>query len=186
MGKPLCYTHLPVNSSLCILTVCLFSMPQGSFCTCPCGIVMPSTRCQILYPGAPLSQYDFCRLTLLLPRQIYAVGGFDGFYRLASVECYDTFSNSWSAVTPLLEAVSSAAVVPCLNKLYVIGGAVDDSANTDKVPWCQGTARIKGTLSEFALVETSCKEGARGCDSFFSGASSMPSSPAVILPGYFA
>ncbi|XP_062983326.1 kelch-like protein 35 [Elgaria multicarinata webbii] len=66
-------------------------------------------------------------------RWIYAVGGYDGFYRLASVECYDPFSNSWKAVAPLLEAVSSAAIVSCLNKLYVIGGAMDDGANTEKV-----------------------------------------------------
>lgn len=61
------------------------------------------------------------------------MGGFDGFYRLSSVECYDTFSNSWSTLAPLPQAVSSAAVVSCLNKLYVLGGAVDDTANTDKV-----------------------------------------------------
>ncbi|KAJ6664768.1 hypothetical protein lerEdw1_005740 [Lerista edwardsae] len=64
---------------------------------------------------------------------IYAVGGYDGFDRLSSVECYDAFSNSWMAVAPLPEAVSSAAAAPCLNKLYVIGGAVDDNTSTDQV-----------------------------------------------------
>lgn len=77
-------------------------------------------------------------LALLFLWQIYAVGGFDGFYRLSSVECYDTFSNSWSTLAPLPQAVSSAAVVSCLNKLYVLGGAVDDTANTDKVWLVQG------------------------------------------------
>ncbi|XP_010121775.1 PREDICTED: kelch-like protein 35 [Chlamydotis macqueenii] len=80
-----------------------------------------------------------------LQGKIYAVGGFDGFYRLSSVECYDTFSNSWSTLAPLPQAVSSAAVVSCLNKLYVLGGAVDDTANTDKVQ-CYDPEDDKWTL----------------------------------------
>uniref|UniRef100_A0A8D2KSR1 Kelch like family member 35 n=1 Tax=Varanus komodoensis TaxID=61221 RepID=A0A8D2KSR1_VARKO len=68
-----------------------------------------------------------------LQGKIYAVGGYDGVYRLSSVECYDPFSNSWAAVAPLLEAVSSPAVASCLHKLYVIGGATEDGANTEKV-----------------------------------------------------
>ncbi|XP_019467629.1 guanylate cyclase soluble subunit alpha-2 [Meleagris gallopavo] len=79
--------------------------------------------------------------------KIYAVGGFDGFYRLSSVECYDTFSNSWSTLAPLPQAVSSAAVVSCLNKLYVLGGAVDDTANTDKPQTIQQT--LQRTLQYF-------------------------------------
>ncbi|XP_078512370.1 kelch-like protein 35 [Lissotriton helveticus] len=65
--------------------------------------------------------------------KLYAVGGFDGFHRLSTVECYDSFSNSWTFIDAMLEAVSSAAITPCMNKLYVIGGAMDDYANTDKV-----------------------------------------------------
>ncbi|XP_019381126.1 PREDICTED: kelch-like protein 35 [Gavialis gangeticus] len=80
-----------------------------------------------------------------LQGKIYAVGGFDGFYRLSSVECYDTFSNRWSIVAPLPQAVSSAAIVPCLNKLYVLGGAVDDSVNSDKVQ-CYDPEENKWTL----------------------------------------
>ncbi|NXN95531.1 KLH35 protein, partial [Rhinopomastus cyanomelas] len=68
-----------------------------------------------------------------LQGKVYAVGGFDGFCRLSSVECYDPFSNRWSAVAPLPQAASSAAVASCLNKLYVLGGAVADTANTDTV-----------------------------------------------------
>ncbi|KAG8544922.1 hypothetical protein GDO81_021625 [Engystomops pustulosus] len=64
--------------------------------------------------------------------QIYAVGGFDGVKRLSTAERYNSFTNTWSPVTPMLEAVSSAAVVSCMNKLYVIGGAVN-YGNTDKV-----------------------------------------------------
>ncbi|XP_075706042.1 kelch-like protein 35 [Rhinoderma darwinii] len=68
-----------------------------------------------------------------LKGQIYAVGGFDGLKSLSLVERYNIFTNSWSPVTPMLEAVSSAAVVSCMNKLYVIGGAAEDYGNTDKV-----------------------------------------------------
>lgn len=49
------------------------------------------------------------------------------------MERYDPFSNTWESVEPLLEAVSSAAVVPCAGRLYVIGGARQDNISTDKV-----------------------------------------------------
>ncbi|XP_006885805.1 PREDICTED: kelch-like protein 35 [Elephantulus edwardii] len=65
--------------------------------------------------------------------QLFAVGGFDGLRRLRSVERYDPFSNTWSALAPLPEAVSSAAVAPCAGQLFVIGGAGPDGTNTDKV-----------------------------------------------------
>ncbi|XP_018426735.1 PREDICTED: kelch-like protein 35 [Nanorana parkeri] len=68
-----------------------------------------------------------------LKGQIYAVGGFDGQSRLSSMERYSSFTNSWTTGTPMLEAVSSAGVVSWMNKLYVIGGAVDDYRSTDKV-----------------------------------------------------
>ncbi|CAI9586617.1 unnamed protein product [Staurois parvus] len=68
-----------------------------------------------------------------LKGQIYAVGGFDGQSRLSTMERYSSFTNAWTAATPMLEAVSSAGVVTCKNKLYVIGGAVNDHQSTDKV-----------------------------------------------------
>lgn len=49
------------------------------------------------------------------------------------MERYDPFSNTWESAEPLLEAVSSAAVVPCAGRLYVIGGARQDNISTDKV-----------------------------------------------------
>ncbi|XP_043548744.1 kelch-like protein 24 [Chiloscyllium plagiosum] len=68
-----------------------------------------------------------------LQGKLYAVGGFNGFSRMSSVECYDPNSNSWSFTAPLLESVSSAAVVACLGKLYVIGGALTNQLNSNKV-----------------------------------------------------
>ncbi|KAF0886205.1 GDPD5 protein, partial [Crocuta crocuta] len=65
--------------------------------------------------------------------QLFAVGGFDGLRRLHSVERYDPFSNTWAPATPLPEAVSSAGVVACAGRIYVIGGAGQDGVSTNKV-----------------------------------------------------
>ena len=65
--------------------------------------------------------------------QVYAVGGYDGQSRLSSVECYDSFSNRWTEVAPMKEAVSSPAVASCAGKLFVIGGGPDDDTCSDKV-----------------------------------------------------
>lgn len=61
------------------------------------------------------------------------MGGYDGQNRLSSVECYDSFSNRWTEVAPLKEAVSSPAVTSCIGKLFVIGGGPDDNTCSDKV-----------------------------------------------------
>ncbi|XP_010900017.2 kelch-like protein 35 [Esox lucius] len=65
--------------------------------------------------------------------KLYAVGGFNGMERLSSVECYSIYDNQWQTVAPLLLAVSSAALAGCSGKLYVIGGAVSNDCNTNKV-----------------------------------------------------
>ncbi|XP_060091332.1 kelch-like protein 35 [Heteronotia binoei] len=90
-----------------------------------------------------------------LQGKIYAVGGYDGFGRLDSVECYDPFCNIWTAVTSLVQAVSSAAVASCLGRLYVIGGAVDNSANTDKVQ-CYDPATNQWSLRSPAPFNLRC------------------------------
>ncbi|KAJ7996830.1 hypothetical protein DPEC_G00222590, partial [Dallia pectoralis] len=65
--------------------------------------------------------------------KLYAVGGFNERDSLTSVECYSTYDNQWQTVAPLLLAVNSAALVGCSGKLYVIGGAVTNDCNTNKV-----------------------------------------------------
>ncbi|XP_078258106.1 kelch-like protein 24 [Rhinoraja longicauda] len=65
--------------------------------------------------------------------KLYAVGGFNGFSRMSSVECYNAAQNRWTFQAPLLEAVSSAAIAACLNKVLVIGGALSDKKNSNKV-----------------------------------------------------
>lgn len=72
--------------------------------------------------------------------QVYVVGGYDGQNRLSSVECYDSFSNRWTEVAPLKEAVSSPAVTSCVGKLFVIGGGPDDNTCSDKVSWLSWVA----------------------------------------------
>ncbi|KAL4608741.1 kelch-like protein 35 [Arapaima gigas] len=65
--------------------------------------------------------------------KLYAVGGYNGYQRLSSVECYNTYDNQWVEVAPLPLPVSSAALAACAGKLYVIGGAASDTCNTNKV-----------------------------------------------------
>lgn len=65
--------------------------------------------------------------------QAYAVGGYDGQSCLSNVEVYDSFSNRWTEVAPLKEAVSSPAVASCAGRLFVIGGEPDENSCTDKV-----------------------------------------------------
>ncbi|XP_039266429.1 kelch-like protein 24 isoform X2 [Styela clava] len=64
---------------------------------------------------------------------VYCFGGYDGKSRLNSVERYDSFSNCWQEVAPLLTAVSSCAVATCNRKIYVIGGGNDDTTSTAQV-----------------------------------------------------
>ncbi|KAM6157874.1 kelch-like protein 35 [Rhynchocyon petersi] len=89
--------------------------------------------------------------------QLFAVGGFDGLRRLRSVERYDPFSNTWTAVAPLPEAVSSAAVVTCAGQLYVIGGAGQDGNNTDKVQ-CFDPKEERWSLKSPAPFSQRCLE----------------------------
>lgn len=90
-----------------------------------------------------------------LKGQIYAVGGFDGQSRLTTMERYSSFTNAWTTATPMLEAVSSAGVVTCMNKLYVIGGAVDDHQSTDKVQ-CYDPMDDKWTYKSPAPFQKDC------------------------------
>ncbi|XP_076837908.1 kelch-like protein 24a [Brachyhypopomus gauderio] len=63
----------------------------------------------------------------------YAVGGYDGQSCLSSVEVYDSFSNRWTEVAGLKEAVSSPAIASCAGKLLVMGGEPDENSCSDKV-----------------------------------------------------
>ncbi|XP_077979712.1 kelch-like protein 24 [Glandiceps talaboti] len=65
---------------------------------------------------------------------IFAVGGWEGSARLESVERYDTWTNTWTFVSPMKMAVTSPAVVAHEGLLYVTGGAVlEDGDGIDLV-----------------------------------------------------
>ncbi|XP_067003128.1 kelch-like protein diablo isoform X2 [Anabrus simplex] len=55
---------------------------------------------------------------------VYAVGGWEGTFRLDSVERYDPETNSWHLIPPMRMAVTSPAVVAHDGMLYVTGGAI--------------------------------------------------------------
>uniref|UniRef100_A0A4W6CJU6 Kelch-like family member 6 n=1 Tax=Lates calcarifer TaxID=8187 RepID=A0A4W6CJU6_LATCA len=66
--------------------------------------------------------------------KVYAVGGFDGVQRLASVEAYDPFHNRWAQVNISFAAASFDRWI------YVIGGGPNGKLSTDKVQcWEPGT-----------------------------------------------
>uniref|UniRef100_H2YWD3 BTB domain-containing protein n=1 Tax=Ciona savignyi TaxID=51511 RepID=H2YWD3_CIOSA len=78
-----------------------------------------------------LAIVDRCRWRhrmITMGGHVYCVGGYDGKNRLRSVERYDSFSNTWIEVAPLLHPVSSCGLATCHGKLYVIGGGDDDTS----------------------------------------------------------
>lgn len=52
---------------------------------------------------------------------VYAVGGWEGSFRLDSVERYDSTTNVWRLIAPMKMAVTSPAVVAHDGMLYVTG-----------------------------------------------------------------
>ncbi|KAM4559421.1 kelch-like protein 6 [Odontesthes bonariensis] len=87
--------------------------------------------------------------------KVYALGGFDGVQRLASVEAYDPFHNRWTQVTPLAVGVSSFAAASFDKWIYVIGGGPNGKLATDKVQcWKPGTDSWE--LRTPIPIETKC------------------------------
>lgn len=66
------------------------------------------------------SQFDSSGLAML-DGSVYAVGGWEGSFRLDSVERYDPDTNSWHMIAPMKMAVTSPAVVAHDGMLYVTG-----------------------------------------------------------------
>ncbi|KAL7727634.1 hypothetical protein ACLKA6_014975 [Drosophila palustris] len=59
---------------------------------------------------------------VVVNRLLYAIGGFDGNERLASVECYHPENNEWSYLPPLKTGRSGAGVAAIDQFIYVVGG----------------------------------------------------------------
>lgn len=57
----------------------------------------------------------------MLDGSVFAVGGWEGSFRLDSVERYDPDTNSWHMIAPMKMAVTSPAVVAHDGMLYVTG-----------------------------------------------------------------
>lgn len=55
-------------------------------------------------------------------RLLYAIGGFDGHSRLASIECYHPENNAWSILPPMKTGRSGAGVAALNQYIYVVGG----------------------------------------------------------------
>lgn len=59
---------------------------------------------------------------VVVNRLLYAIGGFDGNQRLASVECYHPENNEWSYL-PSMSCPRSGAGVAAINQfIYIVGG----------------------------------------------------------------
>ncbi|XP_017278147.1 kelch-like protein 6 [Kryptolebias marmoratus] len=87
--------------------------------------------------------------------KVYALGGFDGVQRLASVEAYDPFHNRWTQVTPLAVGVSSFAAASFDKWIFVIGGGPNGKLATDKVQ-CWEPATDSWELRAPIPIETKC------------------------------
>lgn len=59
---------------------------------------------------------------VVVNRLLYAVGGFNGTERLASVECYHPENNAWSFVPSMTCGRSGAGVAAINQYIYVVGG----------------------------------------------------------------
>lgn len=55
-------------------------------------------------------------------RLLYAIGGFDGTYRLSSVECYHPENDEWTMVSSMDCSRSGAGVASLGQYIYVVGG----------------------------------------------------------------
>lgn len=52
---------------------------------------------------------------------VYAAGGWEGSFRLDSVERYDPATNRWTLIEPMKMAVTSPAIIGHNGLLYVTG-----------------------------------------------------------------
>lgn len=59
---------------------------------------------------------------VVVNRLLYAIGGFDGNQRLASVECYHPENNEWSYLQPMSCGRSGAGVATINQFIYIVGG----------------------------------------------------------------
>jgi len=71
---------------------------------------------------------------------VYAVGGWNGEKRLATVERYDPLLNAWKFCAPMKSAITSPAVSSLNGLLFVCGGAVLDDEEVVDLMQCYNPA----------------------------------------------
>lgn len=70
----------------------------------------------------PMHEKRFGAGVVVVNRLLYAIGGFDGKRRLASVECYHPENNEWSYLQPMSCGRSGAGVATINQFIYSVGG----------------------------------------------------------------
>lgn len=70
---------------------------------------------------------------VMLDGYVFAVGGWEGRSRLASVECYDPHTNTWQFMESVKMAVTSPAVVALDGLLYVTGVVLSPQEASDLI-----------------------------------------------------
>lgn len=96
----------------------------------------------------------------LLDGFIYAVGGWDGSVRLASVERYNIATNGWASIATMKMAVTSPAVVAHEGVLYVMGGAVLEDGDGIDLVQCYSPMRDEWTQLRSMEI---ARSGAAAC-----------------------
>jgi kelch-like protein 19 len=65
-------------------------------------------------------------------RLLYAIGGFDGEHRLASMECYHPENDEWTDMPPMKFSRSGSGVAVLNQFIYVVGGKLFFDATSFK------------------------------------------------------
>eukprot|EP00760_Papus_ankaliazontas_P005667 PhM_4_TR12702/c0_g1_i1/m.93942/K10455/KLHL18; kelch-like protein 18 len=90
---------------------------------------------------------------------LFAIGGFDGMQRLASVEKYSIRRNAWEAVAPMREARTAHCAVALPSALYVLGGRIGytfsnavERFDLRRQVWLPCAGMLRGRSSHSACV----------------------------------
>lgn len=91
-------------------------------------------------------------------RLLYAIGGFDGNDRLASMECYHPENNAWTILPSMKLGRSGAGVVAMNQHIYVVGGfdgqnhlSSVERFDTEQLAW-EMVAEIRTPRSALSLT----------------------------------
>lgn len=91
-------------------------------------------------------------------RLLYAIGGFDGKERLATIERYHPEDNAWTIIPPMTIGRSGAGVVALNQYIYVVGGfdgvrqlSSVERFDTEQLTWSR-VASIKIARSALSLT----------------------------------